>query len=104
MYFPYCLRKQADGRYAVLNREYKPVGFIPHGFVRYGDFPVCVEIRGIGPATAKKLSYKGCEDTDEIFLYNDACNPIQEKEHMTAYLKKLELLAKKEIKFDPFRK
>ena len=101
MFFPYCLKKQDDGRYAVLNREYKPVGFIPQGFVRYGDYPVCVEIKGIRAATARKLSYNGSEDTDEIFLYNDACNPIKDKEYMAAYLKKLELLAKKEIKFDP---
>jgi hypothetical protein len=29
MFFPYCLQKQKDGRYVVLNREYKPVGFKP---------------------------------------------------------------------------
>ena len=101
MFFPYCLKKQDDGRYAVLNREYKPVGFIPQGFVRYGDYPVCVEIKGIRPATARKLSHEGSEDTDLIYLYNDGCNPIKDKEYMAAYLKKLELLAKKEIKFDP---
>lgn len=103
MFFPYCLKMQPDGRYAVLNREYKPVGFIPYGFVRYSDYPVCIEIHGIGPATARKLSYNGSEDTDKIFLYNDGCNPIRDKKDMTAYLKKLELLAKKEIKFNPFR-
>ena len=27
VFMPYCLRKQKDGRYVVLNREYKPVGF-----------------------------------------------------------------------------
>jgi hypothetical protein len=85
-----------------LNREYKPVGFIPHGFVSYSDYPVCIEIKGIRAATARKLSYNGSDSTDQIYLYNDACNPINDKRHMAAYLKKLELLAKKEIKFDPF--
>jgi len=103
MFFPYCLKMQPDGRYAVLNREYKPVGFIPHGFVMYSDYPVCIEIKGIRAATARKLSYDGSGDTDQIYLYNDGCNPINDKKHMTAYLKKLELLAKKEIVFDPFR-
>jgi hypothetical protein len=27
IYLPYCLDKQADGSWLVLNREYKPVGF-----------------------------------------------------------------------------
>ena len=102
MFFPYCLQKQKDGRYVVLNREYKPVGFKPHGFIRYGDYPVCIEIQGIGPDTARKLSYNGSLNTDEIFLYNDECNPIKDVKYMVVYLKKLELLAKKEIRFDPF--
>jgi len=27
VYMPYCLEMLGDGRYTVLNREYKPVGF-----------------------------------------------------------------------------
>jgi hypothetical protein len=101
MFFPYCLKKQDDGTYVVLNREYKPVGFIPQGSVNYGDYPVCVEIKGIRAATARKLSHNDSDDTDEIYLYNDGCNPIKDKEYMAAYLKKLELLAKKRIEFGP---
>ena len=104
MFFPYCLKMQDDGRYAVLNREYKPVGFIPYGFINDSDYPVCIEIKSIGPGTARKLSYDNNPHTEEIFLYNDGCNPIRDKKHMAAYLRKLELLAKKEITFDPFRK
>lgn len=27
-FMPYCLKKHPDGRYAVLNRKYKPVGMV----------------------------------------------------------------------------
>jgi len=76
MFFPYCLKMQPDGRYAVLNREYKPVGFIPYGFVRYSDYPVCIEIKAIGPSTARKLSYDGSEDTEQIYLYSTSSNHL----------------------------
>ena len=101
MFFPYCLKKQDDGRYVVLNREYKPVGLIPQGSIRYSDYPVHVEIKGIHAATARKLSWNGSEDTDQIYLYNDGCNPVKDKTYMAAYLKKLEILGKKKIEFDP---
>ena len=62
---------------------------------------MCIEIKGIRAATARKLSYNN-PNTKDIFLYNDGCNPINDKKHMAEYLKKLGLLAKKEITFDPF--
>lgn len=97
VYMPYCLQRQEDGRYAILNREYKPLGFLTREWITYSDYPVCAKIKGIGPATARKLSYKGSEDTDWIFLYNDGCNPCHGPEEMEAYLKKLSLLGKLRI-------
>lgn len=97
VFMPYCFRQQEDGRYAVLNREYRPVGFKTSDWINYGDSPVCVNIKGITPATARKLSCDGSPDTEEIYLYNDGCNPIKGKRHMAVYLNKLELLAKMQI-------
>lgn len=97
VFMPYCLRKQEGGRYAILNREYKPVGFKTSDWINYDDYPVCVTIKGIGPATAKKLSCRGSGDTDDIFLYHDGCNPVNDKGHMAEYLEKLELLAKMQV-------
>ena len=37
------LQKQPDGRYAVLNREYKPVGFCTRKYVTYEEYPVLVK-------------------------------------------------------------
>lgn len=98
VYMPYCLALQEDGSYAVLNREYKPVGFRTHDFVDYSDYPVTSTFKGIGPATAKKLSVDGSDKLESIFLYNDGCVPTRSAANMAAYLKKLELLAKLEIK------
>jgi hypothetical protein len=93
-YLPYCLKKQKDGRYVPLNREYKPVGFLTYAWVNYEDYPVSAKIKGIGPALARKLSCHGSGDTEEIFLYHDGCNPIGGDAYMQDYLKKLKLLAK----------
>ena len=97
VYMPYCLQRQEDERYAILNREYKPLGFITKDWIKYDDYPVCARIKGIGPAMARKLSYKGSEDTDCIYLYNDGCNPCYGPEEMEAYLEKLSLLGKLRI-------
>ena len=97
VFMPYCLRKQEDGRYAVLNREYRPVGFKTSDWINYDDYPVCVNIKGLGPTTAKKLSCSGSKDTDNIFLYHDGCNPVKDEDYMSDYLEKLELLAKMQV-------
>ena len=97
VFMPYCLQKQKDGRYAVLNREYKPLGFKTSEWINYDNNPVCVNIKGIRPATAKKLSCHRSEDTDDIFLYHDGCNPLIDEDYMADYLEKLELLAKMKV-------
>lgn len=97
VYLPYCLEKQEDGSYVVLNRNYKPVGFNTSERIPYDDYPVSSKLRGIGPGTAKKLSYEGSENTDKIFLYNDGCVPVHSKANMEAYLQKLAILAKLNI-------
>ncbi len=94
IYMPYCLKKQEDGSYAVLNREYKPVGFNTRDFINYEDYPVTTTLKGIGPGVAKKLSYSGSDDTETIYLYNDGCVPVHSTSNMNAYLKKLGTLAK----------
>ncbi|CDH43252.1 hypothetical protein [Candidatus Contendibacter odensensis] len=98
VFMPYCLVKQANGKYVVLNREYKPIGFFTTEWINYEDYPIAVEIEGIGPATAKKLSVTCESDIEKIFLYNDGCVPTQSDKNMKNYLKKLEILAKLKIK------
>ena len=60
VFMPYITEKQSDGRYAVLNRECKPVGFYTKDFVTYADYPVLVNLKGLTRTKAAKISYKGC--------------------------------------------
>jgi hypothetical protein len=94
VFLPYCLKKQKDGRYVVLNREYKPVGFYTTTWVKYEEHPVFVKIKGLTKASAAKLSDKGETNLEELFLYNDATNPVSSKANMQLYLAKLEILAR----------
>src|SRR3989338_2611569 len=71
--FPYCIQKQSDGSWVVLNRQYKPVGFNTSEYIEYEKFPVSAKLQGIGSAISKKLSYSGDASGDRIYLYNDGC-------------------------------
>lgn len=92
VYFPYCIEKQKDGSWVILNRNYKPVGFNTADFVKYEEYPVSMRIKGLSPATLKKLSCKEEEPGDRVYLYNDVCIPTDDAKSMSGYLKKLEIL------------
>ena len=97
IHLPYCIQRLEDGRYVVLNRNYKPVGFTTSEHLNYEDFPVAVKFKGLTAKTAAKLSYKGSEELDCIYLYNDGTVPTASAANMTAYLNRLGLLAKLKI-------
>lgn len=98
VYLPYCIDRLEDGRYVVLNRTYKPLGFITHDHIKYEEFPIAAEIKGIGPAVAAKLSWNASSNLDRIYLYNDGCNPMTSDANMKAYLERLKILAKLRLK------
>lgn len=91
VHMPYCLQKQEDGRYIVLNRAGKPLGFCTNDKVKYDVYPIKVKMR-ITSATAKKLSWEGNGNTERIFLYNDGCIPTKSSTNMTHYLDRLRIL------------
>lgn len=91
VFFPYCIQRVADGRYILLNRNYKPLGTFSGEWVEYETHPSVAEI-DIPPAVAKKLSWGGSDDTDRIYLYADSCVPTDSKAHMDAYLSRLAVL------------
>ena len=101
VFLPYCVKRQADGRYAVLNREYKPVGFWTRAHVMYGDHPVLVKIKGLTAARAARISYKADPNVENIFLYDDGCVPTENAANMNAYLARLAELSKLEIDGEP---
>jgi len=95
-HLPYCLEKLADGKYVVLNRKYKPIGFYTTKQVDYESYPVAVKLK-LAPKTIQKLSWNGSDDPVKIYLYDDGCIPTDSTKHMTAYLDKIALLAKVKV-------
>ena len=93
IYLPYCLRRLADGRYIVLNRDYKPVGLHTTDWVDYENHPSAAKLK-ISAAAARKMSWKASEDLESIMFYNDGCVPTSSKEAMNAYLARLAVFAK----------
>lgn len=94
LFMPYCLDRQPDGRYAVLNRKYKPLGFDTQEWVDYADYPILVSCKALTPDKAGQLSVTGSTDIDRIYLYDDSTIPTQSADAMRAYLTKLGIFAK----------
>lgn len=94
VFFPYCLARLKDGRYTVLNRSHKPLGFVTRDRVKYEEYPICVKLKGLGPAKARRLSWNASENLEKIYLYDDSCVPTTSPAAMESYLDKLQLLAK----------
>lgn len=93
IYLPYCIVRQEDKSFVVLNREYKPLGFRVIEHIEYGKYPISARIPEITPELAVKISWNESPNTDKIFLYNDKTNPVSSDENMEAYLAKLAILA-----------
>lgn len=90
-HFPYCLNRLQDGRYIILNRNYKPLGVQTSEWVTYETEPTVISIN-LTPAKAKAISWEGSENVDRVYLYNDGCIPTDGAAHMSAYLKRLGVL------------
>jgi len=101
VFLPYCLKRQPDGRYAVLNREYKPVGFFTKATVEYAKYPVLVKLPGLKAATAARLSAYGDSDADRIYLYKSNRSLVQSPTAMREYMARLEILARYKVPGEP---
>lgn len=77
----------------MLNRNYKPLGFLTREFVRYETLPVLGKIKGLTKAKCKALDCENRDATDRIYLYNDDCNPVLGAKEMAAYCQKLAVLS-----------
>lgn len=97
IFLPYCLQKQADGRYAVLNRNYKPLGLDTQEFVEYANYPCLVQLKGMTSKRASKMSWEGSGNVDVIFFYNDGSVPTEGTANWAAYASRLETFAKFKI-------
>ncbi|MCK5770916.1 hypothetical protein [Algiphilus sp.] len=90
-HFPYCLLREPDGTYVVVNRRYKPIGFCTDEWIDYGAHPVRTT-RKLSRAAAAKLDCDGRTGGDRIYLYNDGCIPTSSAQHMQSYLERLAVL------------
>lgn len=97
IFLPYCIKKE-KGKYVVLNREYKPIGFRTNLFVDYSDYPIGLNSKIFTKRILDQISIEKEYDKNQVFLYNDKCIPISSRKNMENYLKKLEILARLKIK------
>lgn len=98
-HMPYCLIQQANGGHVVVNRDYKPLGFATQDWVSYEEFPIVHHLKGLGPASAAKISCHGSSDLTRIYLYDDGCNPANGKSSdWEGYMCRLEYLLRLSIR------
>lgn len=93
---PYCLQKQPDGRYVLLNRDYKPLGFATSGRVDYAQYPIAHALK-LTRKAVEAISVNGVVKEDAIYLYDDGCIPTDSAAHMARYLEKIAVLAKVQL-------
>lgn len=94
LFLPYVLLLQSDGRYVVLNRNYKPVGLTVSDYIDYGAFPVAIKFkRKLSSRQIQALSHDGSPDPSRIYLYDDGCVPTYSDANWTAYSARLKRLA-----------
>ena len=93
---PYCLERQPDGLWMVLNREYLPLGFSKRDQDAIDKAPVRYDFKGIGPDGLKKIAHHASGRW--IFLYDGTCDPEDSKENWNRYQERLWGLRKFEIR------
>jgi hypothetical protein len=94
---PYCIQKQADGKFVVLNRDYKPVGFNTSKGISYKEYPIIHKVKGLTPEIAAKISHENDPGLNSIYLYHDGSVPTDSDENMEEYEKRLKLLNQLEV-------
>ena len=90
--FPYGMSRNKDGSWTFFNRHYKVVGLRTDDWSEWDHPQHKVHLKGLGPATLKKLDVHGVGEGDRIYFYNDRANPEMSAENMKAYLAKLQIL------------
>lgn len=94
VYLPYCLQRQEDGTYLVLNRRYKPVGITRTDWVDYAEYPVRFKFkRALSAQQIAKLDCRGRTDAAVIYLYDDGSIPTDSPASWALYASRLEKLA-----------
>ena len=97
IYMPYCLERQPCGRYAVLNRHYKPLGVLSKDYVDYAKVGTLAKIR-MTAKDAIAISFDFNPRTSRVYLYDSGSHPLNNAQCMQSYMARLSILAKKKGK------
>lgn len=99
VFLPASLTRVDGHRYQVLNRNNRPVGLFTDDcmLVERLDLPVCVDLPGLTPEVAAKLSHDGSDRLDYICLYTAATKPTANREAARRYFEKLAILARLKV-------
>lgn len=89
---PYCIQQEEEGKYVVVNRDYKPLGFNTEKGVSYEKYPIIHRLKDLKPEIAAQISHKNDPSLTSIYLYGDGSVPTESKENWDNYMKRLELL------------
>ncbi len=96
---PYCVQKQPNGSYILLNRNYEPLGFLGEFNSERDSKNFEFYFARMTAITAAKISWNNNPDVDKIFLYNDRCTPTLKEEYINNYFVRLEHLMRLKIKY-----
>lgn len=100
-HFPYCLQKTRDGKWLVLNRNYKPVGTTSKEHVDYDAHADRLNIDNGTIAALRKLAVlniaDGADDPGLFYFYRDDSMPTESASNWNRYAKILELLARGKV-------
>src|SRR5262245_55427173 len=86
---PYCLQELKNGRFILLNREYKPVGSPSNEWSCYEEHPIQLQIAALTPDIAAWISVTGDPDCSRIYLFNDGSAPWLGHKELLAYERRL---------------
>ena len=102
-HLPYCIQKTSDGKWLLLNRNYKPLGTVGKEiWVDYDSHPDRVALDHRSVAALKKLAVYEIEDQPEdpgiLYFYKDGDTIADTDAAWNSYAKVLQAVAKARVK------
>jgi len=101
-HLPYCIQATADGKWLVLNRNYKPVGTTSKDWVDYDSHPDRVALDGRTLAALRRVAVNVIPaepgDPEVIYFYDDSSMPTEGDAHWASYAKAISVLMNARIK------
>lgn len=95
IHLPYCLHLIPGGKYALLNRQYSPLGDGSfHGTVWGSSNELARAAPWLTKDMAARMSYKHSFCTDKVYFYNDDLCPWEGNRKTISYLIRLSTVSK----------